>query len=83
MSRSASASVENFCEAIPIFNLKQKQLRRLLPPQLPDVLLDGAVVVSFQVQVVTVMPEDLGQSIAVQMLALGQVDGHHKQVLLK
>lgn len=54
------------------------QVRRL-----PDILLDGPIVVSFQVQVVTVVPEDLRQSIAVQMLTLGQVYCHHKQVLLK
>lgn len=51
--------------------------------QLPNVLLDCTIMVSFQVKVVTIMPEDLRQAIAVQMLTLSQVYGHHKQVLLK
>lgn len=39
--------------------------------------------VSLKVQVVTILSEDLWQSIAVQMVALSEVYGHHKQVLLK
>lgn len=51
--------------------------------QLPDVLLDGPVMVSLQVQVIPVLPEDLRQPVTVQVLALSQVNSHHKQVLLK
>lgn len=58
-------------------------LSKYLVRQLPNVLLDGTIMVSFQVEVVTIMPEDLRQSVTIQMLTLGQVYGHHKQVLLK
>lgn len=51
--------------------------------QLPNILLNGSIMVSLQVEVVTVLPEDLRQPVAVQVLALSQVDGHHKQILLK
>ena len=50
---------------------------------LPYVLLDGPVVVSLEVEVVSVLSEDLGQAVTVQVLALSQVYGHHKQVLLE
>lgn len=56
---------------------------KCLVRQLPNVLLDGPIMVSFQVKVVTIVPEDLRQSIAVQMLTLCQVYSHYKQVLLK
>lgn len=60
---------------------KKKKLK--VVTQLPNVLLYCTIMVSFQVKVVTIMPEDLRQSIAVQMLTLSQVYGHHKQVFLK
>lgn len=50
---------------------------------LPNVLLDGTVMVSLKVKVITVLSEDLRQPVTVQVLALGQVYSHHKQVLLK
>lgn len=50
---------------------------------LPNVLLDGAIMISLQVKVITVLSEDLRQSVTVQVLALSQVYRHHKQVLLK
>ena len=50
---------------------------------LPYVLLDGPVVVPLEVEVVSVLPEDLRQPVTVQVLALSQVYSHHKQVLLE
>lgn len=50
---------------------------------LPNVLLDGTVMVSLKVKVITVLSEDLRQPVTVQVLALGQVYSHHKQILLK
>lgn len=49
----------------------------------PNVLLDGSVVVPLQVKVIAVLSEDFREPITVQVLALCQVYGHHKQVLLK
>lgn len=39
--------------------------------------------VSFKVEMIAVLPEDLRQPVTVQVLALSQVYGHHKQVLFK
>lgn len=39
--------------------------------------------VSLQVKVIAVLPEDLRKPVTVQVLALGQVYRHDKQVLLK
>lgn len=51
--------------------------------KLPNVLLDGTIMVSLKVKMITILSEDLRQPIAVQMLALSQVYSHHKQVFLK
>lgn len=51
--------------------------------QLPNVLLDGTIMVSLKVEMITILSEDLRQSVTVQVLAFSQVYGHYKQVLLK
>lgn len=50
---------------------------------LPDILVNGTVMIPFVVKVVTILAEDLGQPVAIQVVALGQVNGHFKQVLLE
>lgn len=39
--------------------------------------------VSFNVEMVSILPEDFRQAIIVQVLTLGKVNGHHKKVLLE
>lgn len=45
---------------------------------LPNVLLDGPIMVSLKVKMITILSEDLRQPITVQVLTLSQVYSHHK-----